>query len=68
MVCEVGGGGFNQLTEEARSKGGAVGDAVSVSRHMLSYMPKTTRILFHLAVICDSLKCGAYGSFCCGIL
>ena len=31
-----------------------------MSRHMLSCMSKTTRILFHLAVLCDSLRCGAY--------
>ena len=34
---------------------------------MLSYMPKITRTLFHLAVLCDSLRCGAYGTFCYGI-
>jgi len=39
-----------------------------MSRHMLvSYMPKFTRILFHLAVLCDSLRCGAYGTYCYGI-
>ena len=38
-----------------------------MSRHMLSYMPKITRILCHLAVLCDSLRCGAYGTFCYGI-
>ena len=38
-----------------------------MSRHMLSYMPKFTRILFHLVVLCDSLRCGAYGTFCYGI-
>ena len=26
-----------------------------------------TRTLFHLAVLCDSLRCGAYGTFCYGI-
>ena len=26
-------------------------------------MPKTTRIMFPLAVFCDGLRCGAYGSF-----
>ena len=26
-----------------------------------------THILFHLAVLCDSLRCGAYGTFCYGI-
>ena len=30
---------------------------------MLPYMPKMTCILFHLAVLCDSLRCGAYGHF-----
>ena len=30
-------------------------------------MPKFTRILFHLAVLCDSLRCGAYGTYCYGI-
>ena len=39
-----------------------------MSRHMLSYVPKTARILFHLGVFCDSLSCGAYGTFCYGIL
>ena len=29
--------------------------------------PKVTRILFHLAVLCDSLRCGAYGTYCYGI-
>ena len=38
-----------------------------MSRHMLSYMPKTTCNKFHLAVLCDSLRCGAYGIFCYGI-
>ena len=33
-------------------------------RHILSYMSKFTRILFHLTVLCDSLKCGAYGTYC----
>ena len=28
---------------------------------------KITRTLFHLAVLCDSLRCGAYGSFCYGM-
>ena len=36
-------------------------------RHILSYMSKFTRILFHLAVLCDSLRCGAYGTYCYGI-
>ena len=35
-----------------------------MSRHMLSYMSKFTRILFHLAALCDSLRCGAYGTYC----
>ena len=35
--------------------------------HILSYMSKFTRILFHLAVLCDSLRCGAYGTYCYGI-
>ena len=26
-----------------------------------------TRILFHLAALCDSLRCGAYGTYCYGI-
>ena len=31
-------------------------------------MPKITRILFHLAdILSDSLRCGAYGTFCYGI-
>ena len=34
---------------------------------MGSCMQKTTRILFHLAVLCDSLRCGAYGTLCYGI-
>ena len=38
-----------------------------MSRHMLSYMPKFTRILFHLAVLCGSLRCGAYGTYFYGI-
>ena len=38
-----------------------------MSRHMLSYMSKFTRILFHLVVLCDSLRCGAYGTYCYGI-
>ena len=52
-----------------------------MSRHMLSYMPKTnpywynmgwlsymrSNILFHLAVSSDSLRCAAYGTFCYGI-
>ena len=42
-------------------------DLVVLSRHVLSYMPKTTCILFHLAVLCDSLRCGAYCTFCYGI-
>ena len=32
--------------------------------YMLSHIQKTTRILFHLAVLCDSLGCGAYDTFC----
>ena len=39
-----------------------------MSRRMLSYMPKFTRDLFQLAVLCDSLRCGAYGTYCYGIL
>ena len=35
--------------------------------HILSYMSKFTRILFHLAALCDSLRCGAYGTYCYGI-
>ena len=27
----------------------------------------STCILFHLAVLCDSLRCGAYGTFCSGV-
>ena len=42
-------------------------ESYGVSRHMLSYMPMITRTLFHLAVLCDSLRCGAYGAFCYGI-
>ena len=38
-----------------------------ISRHMLSYMPTFTPILFHLAVLCDSLRCGAYGTYFYGI-
>ena len=38
-----------------------------MSRHMLPYMSKFTRILFHLVVLCDSLRCGAYGTYCYGI-
>ena len=30
-------------------------------------MPKITHTLFHLAVLCDSLRRGAYGTFCYGI-
>ena len=28
---------------------------------------KFTCILFHLAALCDSLRCGAYGTYCYGI-
>ena len=28
---------------------------------------QTTRILFHLAVLCDGMRCKAYGTFCYGI-
>ena len=34
--------------------------------HRLSYMLKFTRILFHLAVLRDSFRCGAYGTYCYG--
>ena len=34
-----------------------------MSRHMLSCVPKTTHSLFHLAVLCESLRCGAYDTF-----
>ena len=34
---------------------------------ILSYMPKIRRILFHLAVLCDSLRCGAYDTLCYGL-
>ena len=34
---------------------------------MLSCMPEATHVLFHLAVICDSFRCRAYGTFCYGI-
>ena len=40
---------------------------IHMSRHMLSYMPKIIHVLLHLAVLCDSLRCGAYGTFCYGI-
>ena len=30
-------------------------------------MPRFTRILFHLTALCDSLRCGAYGTYCYGI-
>ena len=35
-----------------------------MSRHMhtLSCMPKASRVLFKLAVACDSLRCGACGN------
>ena len=36
---------------------------IGMFRHMLSCMSKTTRILSHLAVLCDSLRCGVYGNF-----
>ena len=38
-----------------------------MSRHMLSYMSKISRTLFHLAVLCDSLRCGVCGTFCYAI-
>ena len=31
---------------------------------ILEMLQKFTRILFHLAVLCDSLRCGAYGTYC----
>ena len=41
--------------------------SAAVGMHILSYMSKFTRILFHLAALCDSLRCGAYGTYCYGI-
>ena len=38
-----------------------------MSRYMLSCMRQITRILFHLAVLYDSLRCGAHGTFCYGM-
>ena len=38
-----------------------------MSRHMLSYMPKTTHIFCStLLFLCDSFTCGAYGILCYG--
>jgi len=33
----------------------------------VSCMVLITDYRFHLAVLCDSLRCGAYGTYCYGI-
>ena len=38
-----------------------------VSRHMLSYMPKTNPYSVPPRCLCGSLRCGAYGTFCYGM-
>ena len=49
------------------SKAATVAVGSCLDMHILSYMSKFTRILFHLAALCDSLRCGAYGTYCYGI-
>ena len=47
----------------------AAEQAKSVKAHVVlssDCMPKTSRNLFHLAILCDDLMCGFYGSFCYG--
>ena len=60
----VGQGGLQQVLVKLLVR---KADKGFMSRHMLSYMSKFTRILFHLVVLCDSLRCGAYGTYCYGI-